>query len=149
MPFTYQYAHAALTSTVVVFAYDEHGNYWTPFIKRKEEPFKDEWALPGGFWDLINNEDGKRAAKRELFEETGIRVNDVEFVLLRDAADRDPRERVIDVVYMTICKKQDLVPKDDAEDAAWFPFEDVPFLAFDHFSSYQAAVQKLKNKRPR
>ena len=53
-------------------------------IKRLNEPFKDYWALPGGFVD--ENEDLETAAKRELQEETNIKVFQVKHLDSLDAA---------------------------------------------------------------
>lgn len=47
-------------------------------IQRKNEPFKNQWALPGGFVD--NDEDLETAAKRELQEETCVVASNLQQV---------------------------------------------------------------------
>lgn len=103
-------------------------------IKRKNEPFKDCWSLPGGFMEL--DETLVECAKRELKEETGIDVDasKLYFKKILDKVDRDSRGRVISVVYMTHVSKQIKVKVgDDAKEYAWFDVNNLPDnIAFDH-----------------
>lgn len=103
-------------------------------IKRKNEPFKDCWALPGGFMEI--DETLVECAKRELKEETGIDVDasKLHFKKILDKVDRDSRGRVISVVYMTHVSKQIKVKVgDDAKEYAWFDVNNLPDnIAFDH-----------------
>ena len=64
-----------LTVDAVVFGYEE-GNISILLIKRKYSPFKDKWAIPGGF--VKNEESLEEAVQRELQEETGIKINYLE-----------------------------------------------------------------------
>lgn len=103
-------------------------------IQRKYEPFKSSWALPGGF--VEPDEDLAESAVRELNEEVGILVKPE---LLKHTGtyghpSRDPRGRVISVVFMV--KLNELAHKpqaaDDAKQVAWFSLNNLPALAFDH-----------------
>ena len=58
-------------------------------IQRANEPHRGEWALPGGFVDI--DEDLETAARRELEEETGITVGDIDQLHTFGAPERDPR----------------------------------------------------------
>ena len=102
-------------------------------IKRKNGPFKDMWALPGGFLDY-GEETLEETAVRELEEETSIitRTKDLELFGVYSAPDRDPRGHVISHVY--IVKNYTGIPKakDDAKDVRFFPLKNLPELAFDH-----------------
>ena len=69
MPHTYQYPRAALTVDCVVFGFDG-GALQILLIRRGLEPFKNKWALPGGFVRVEETLDD--AARRELEEETGF-----------------------------------------------------------------------------
>jgi hypothetical protein len=69
MPYTYQYPRPALTVDCVVFGFDE-GELKVLLIQRGLEPFKDKWALPGGFVRVEETIDD--AARRELEEEAGL-----------------------------------------------------------------------------
>ncbi|MDR0230024.1 MAG: NUDIX hydrolase [Flavobacteriaceae bacterium] len=100
-------------------------------IKRKNEPFKDAWALPGGFVD--ENEDLEIAAKRELEEETCIKCTTLKQVGAYGKPFRDPRSHVVSIAY-TGKVSNDVVGKaaDDAKELAWFAITELPVLAFDH-----------------
>jgi len=95
-------------------------------IKRKGEPHKGQWAIPGGA--VENNEDIDVAAYRELKEETNIDNVYVEQLYTWGAKDRDPRaalspqNRAVSVSYMALVdsEKLNIQAGDDAEDAKWF-----------------------------
>lgn len=98
-------------------------------VKRGSEPFKGKYALPGGF--LEDHETLSEAAERELKEETGIEVKDLERIGIYDDPGRDPRGRVVSVAFMGRTEQE---PKagSDAEEVKWFHKDDLPDLAFDH-----------------
>lgn len=113
-------------------------------IKRANEPFKDSWAIPGGFLDL--NETLLSAAKRELEEETGIRVPSLTPIGVYDSVNRDPRGRVITHVFAhIITDKKDYTPKagDDAREAKFFPINKLPQMAFDHNKILRDTIEKM------
>lgn len=92
-------------------------------IKRKDHPYIDTWALPGGFVDCgKNGETAEQAAYRELKEETNLENIYMEQLYTWSAVDRDPRMRVMSVSFMALINKdgQTLRAGDDAKDAAWF-----------------------------
>ncbi len=94
-------------------------DYELLLIKRKNEPFKDCWALPGGFVD--ENEDLKAAAIRELEEETQIKVTDLKQVGAFGKPFRDPRSHVVSVAYFGIVPENAVaVAADDAKESGWF-----------------------------
>jgi 8-oxo-dGTP diphosphatase len=100
-------------------------------IKRLNEPFKDCWALPGGFVD--ENEDLEQAARRELFEETNIETEEMIQIGAFGTPNRDPRGHMISVAYQTdLIDNQIVKAKDDAKETKWFSLNDLPDLAFDH-----------------
>lgn len=100
-------------------------------IQRKNEPFKEMWALPGGFLD--ENEDMEQACLRELREETGIAVAQMEQVQAFGTPGRDPRGHMISIAFYGFVDADATVKAaDDAADARWFPIDDLPQMAFDH-----------------
>ena len=73
--YCYKYPHPAVTADCIVFNQEED-MISVLLIKRKNEPFKDCWAFPGGFINI--DESAEDAAIRELKEETGLEVSKVE-----------------------------------------------------------------------
>lgn len=128
--FTYNYPRAALTTDAIVFL-KENEETFVLLIQRGREPFKNLWALPGGFIEM--NETLEEACKRELKEETGLIVGKMTQFKTYDAIGRDPRHRTISVVYFTeLNKRQNVIGADDATNAEWFSIHELPDLAFDH-----------------
>lgn len=111
-------------------------------IQRVIRP-KDLWAIPGGF--VLKNEDLESAAKRELFEETGVKNVYLEQLYTFGDPNRDPRGRVISVSYFALvdAEKVQLKFGSDAKDVGWFSFSDIPDLAFDHKEILKYAKQRL------
>ena len=127
--FCYRYPHPAVTTDCVVFGYDGlHLNVL--LIERGGEPFKGCWAFPGGFLNI--DEDAPDGARRELLEETGLQVTNIEQLGAFATPDRDPRERVISIAYFTLV-------------ARWFPINQLPPLAFDHQQMFEQALQRLSD----
>lgn len=128
--YTYNYPRAALTVDAIVFL-KEGNTIFVLLIERGREPFKNKWALPGGFIEM--DETLETACKRELLEETGLVVEKMTQFKTYDAINRDPRHRTISVVFASELNKKQLVNGgDDASQAGWFPISDLPELAFDH-----------------
>ena len=144
--FTYEYPRPSVTVDVVVFGYDGGPDLKLLLIQRGGEPFKGQWALPGGFVDM--DEDLEASALRELEEETGVRDLFVEQLYTFGAPGRDPRGRVISVAYFALVNLTDhpAVAASDAEQAEWYPLHDLPELAFDHARIIDMATNRLRAK---
>ena len=100
-------------------------------IKRKNEPFKGCWALPGGFVD--EKEDLEQAALRELFEETQLKASDLKQIGAFGNPNRDPRGHMVSVAYFgTVPEEVIAIASDDAKEIGWFSLKKLPALAFDH-----------------
>jgi len=97
-------------------------------VRRKHDPFKDMWALPGGFVEKECIED---ALRRELMEETSLAAKDLVLIGVYSALGRDPRGHVVSVAYEA---KAEGTPKagDDAKELGLFSLDSLPPLAFDH-----------------
>ncbi len=131
---------AVTVDSVVLCSTNKH--FKVLLIKRKSEPFKDEWALPGGF--IEESETLEEAAIRELHEETGVKVSSMEQVKAFGAPGRDPRGRTISIAFISrIYCEEKLNPGDDAIDAKWFDWDKLPKLAFDHAKIIEAAKNYL------
>lgn len=143
MSHTYQYPRAALTVDCVVFGFDG-SELQVLLIRRALEPFKNRWALPGGFVRVEETLD--EAARRELEEETGLRDVFLEQLYTFGSVKRDPRERVVSVAYYGLVKPAAVQAATDAVEARWFPVSKVSPLAFDHADIFQAALTRLRGK---
>jgi 8-oxo-dGTP diphosphatase len=117
-------------------------------VKRKNEPFKGKWALPGGFVGI--DEELDDAVARELAEETGLSGVPLEQMHTFGNVGRDPRGRQITIVYMGIATRGQSKIKagDDAANARWFDVEKLPKdMAFDHNKVAKLAINRFKRKR--
>lgn len=131
MIYTYAYQRPAVTVDIIVINQTKKVDNIL-LIERKNEPFINQWALPGGFVDI--DEEIKTAAYRELQEETSIIDIELKQFYTFGKVGRDPRGRTISVVYsgFLININQKIEAGDDAKNLQWFPISQLPNLAFDH-----------------
>ena len=116
-------------------------------IKRKNEPYKDLWALVGGA--LYNNEELLDGIKREIKEKTGIENIDIYFSSVFGEVNRSPLKRMVAVTYIGIIDSKRVHFLKDTEktsDADWVPIDKIPKLAYDHNNILNGAIETLKNK---
>ncbi len=157
-----KYDRPSVTADIVIFTLDEEDDLNILLIKRNGFPYKDHWAIPGGFLEA-GKESVEDAAKRELFEETGIK--DVFLKQLYTFSDpgRDPRTHVISVAYTALVPKSQLTIRagDDAGDAKLFKIKydinGIRFvadglsinetqLAFDHAKMIRMAITRIRGR---
>lgn len=117
-------------------------------IERLKEPFKNQWALPGGFFDIDLDDTIEDSAVRELLEETNLKIykNQIKFIGVFSKRGRDPREeyatepcRIISVSFKTTLFEDSpalnlIKANDDAKTVKWHPLNQLPDLAFDHLT---------------
>jgi 8-oxo-dGTP diphosphatase len=146
MSYSYEHPRPAVTVDCVVFGLDELQQLKVMLIQRGIAPFKNQWALPGGFVQWAESVDA--AAARELQEETGIEQIFLEQLYTFGEINRDPRDRVITVAYYALINiaEYQIRAQTDASNAAWFLVQQVPDLAFDHQQILKVAQQRLKGK---
>jgi 8-oxo-dGTP diphosphatase len=139
------YEHPAVTVDVLIFTVADD-DLQIALIKRGIEPFKEMWAIPGGFVRL--RESLEEAARRELFEEAGVEDVFLEQLYTFGDPDRDPRFRVITVAYYALLPgpARPLRASSDAKEAGWFSVRSLPPLAFDHRQIVKTAVERIKSK---
>lgn len=143
MAYTYDYPRPAVTVDVVLLTPVELA-LQVLLIQRKQPPFQNQWALPGGFMDM--DEELIDAARRELEEETGITVSKLMQIGTFGTFGRDPRGRTLSVAYLALyCdNRKSLQAGDDAAAARWFNTKMLSELAFDHAEILAAALQQLQ-----
>ncbi|MCG9129102.1 NUDIX hydrolase [Candidatus Poribacteria bacterium] len=138
--YCYEYPRPSVTVDIILLT-DAKPYPDVLLIRRKNPPFKEAWALPGGFLEM--DETLEESALRELYEETNI--SNVELTQLGtfDHPHRDPRGRVITVAYVGIVKSKikDVIAGSDAGEATWHSTSKLPELAFDHKIIIQTALK--------
>ncbi len=122
--------HKNPSLTTDIFIHDNNLNFI--LIKRKNEPFKDCWALPGGFVEY--GECVETAAVREAKEETSIDVELEDLVGVYSKPDRDPRGHTVTVAYTAQGDLKSGKADSDAKDIGIFSKDELNeiAIAFDH-----------------
>lgn len=117
----------ALTVDCVIF--DPDGRVL--LIRRKNDPFKGTFALPGGFVDI--GETLETGCRREVREETGLEVSDLRLIGVYSDPSRDPRGHTVSVAFLARLSAT-ATPRagDDAASADWINDWRAQTLAFDH-----------------
>jgi 8-oxo-dGTP diphosphatase len=117
----------ALTTDCVIF--DTEGRVL--LIRRGNEPFKDAYALPGGFIEI--GETVEAGCRREVYEEVGIEVGELDLIGVYSDPQRDPRGHTVSVAYLAHLPRA-ASPRagSDAAGAEWVKDWRGLTLAFDH-----------------
>ncbi|WP_157734093.1 MULTISPECIES: NUDIX hydrolase [Frankia] len=119
-------------------------------VRRGIEPYRDRWALPGGF--VRPGEDLAAAAVRELAEETGLRhpPAHLEQLATYGAPDRDPRGRVVTVAFLALApQSRTPIAGTDAAASRWEPVSTQGCgsrLAFDHAAILADGLERARAK---
>ncbi len=92
-------------------------------IRRRIPPYRGQWALPAGYQEI--DEDPRDTALREVREETGLEVEVVRLFDLVWVSD-DPRKPADVIIYLCRPVGGELQAASDADDARWFPLDDLP-----------------------
>lgn len=141
----YEFPRPALTVDLVIATREPKPKVL--LIRRKQAPFAGSWAMPGGFVD--ENEPLADAARRELKEETGVRITDLEQLYTAGDPGRDPRGWTVSVAYLAQVDRAKVkaVAGDDAREVKWFALDELPELAFDHAMILSRARARLADRR--
>lgn len=101
-------------------------------VKRKSEPFKGFWSLPGGFVEY--GETVEEAVKREVKEETGLTVEPEKLIGVYSEKNRHPGRHVVAICYLTKIKEGNTsADLEENEEVRFFSYNELPKnLAFDH-----------------
>ncbi len=160
------YERPSVTADILVFTLSKRGELSLLLIQRKNHPFRNHWALPGGFVEIDESVD--TAARRELYEETNLTDVYMEQLATFGEVGRDPRMRVISVAYLGLAPKNSLAGRcrggDDARDACLFQIKErmdgsfvfmneeqvIMFseaeLAFDHAKIVHEGINRIRGK---
>jgi 8-oxo-dGTP diphosphatase len=130
----------ALTTDCVVV--DARGRVL--LIRRGHAPFKGKYALPGGFVDV--GETVEDACRRELMEETGVKVRRLELLGVYSDPRRDPRGHTCSVAYLARVARATPRAGDDAAAAEWVEDWAKADVAFDHALILRDARRLLRSE---
>lgn len=138
------YEPVLLAIDCIIFGFD--GNRLQALlIKRGFEPGRGKWSLMGGF--VKSNESVDDAAKRILWQLTGLTDIYMEQLHCFGEVDRDPGGRVISMAYYALIKIDDYSKNlMEEHQAAWFCLYELPDLIFDHRKMIDMARERLKQK---
>jgi len=142
--YAYDWPRPMVTVDAVVFAVSP-GTIKLLLIKRKHDPFKGKWAIPGGFVGI--DEELEDAVARELAEETGLAGVKLDQLHTFGKCGRDPRGRQITIAFIGLIAQdlQQIRAGDDASEARWFDIDNLPLdMAFDHNEMANFAIQRVK-----
>lgn len=112
-------------------------------IQRKNPPFQNMWALPGGFVEY--GETTENAVVREIKEETGLDTTISSLLGVYSDPNRDPRGHTISIVYLLKQEKGMISSGDDAAKAAFHKLDALPKLSFDHNIIVKDANRRKKD----
>lgn len=154
LKYQYEFPMAALTVDGVVFGFDPldaRNPLKVLMIRRGEDPFKGQWAFPGGHVSIISGEGLEDAVRREVQEETSSSFEYLEQLYTFADPGRDPRGRYVTVAYFALVRKEDhedVEGLDDADRADWIPIQKLTRmkLAFDHNQILALALKRLQAK---
>jgi 8-oxo-dGTP diphosphatase len=138
-------AHPRVAVDAVLFTIAE-GELQTLLVKIKKGPFTGRWAFPGGLVQV--GEALEEAARRELYEKTGVRDLYLEQLYTFGDARRDPTAHTVSVAYFALVPYFDhaLHSGEKYADVGWFPVRSLPALAYDHNAIAASALQRLQAK---
>lgn len=155
-------------STVILALRKKEGesqsSLWLPLVRRLREPYKGQWALPGG--PLPSDLSLEQAAGSTLKRATGLVPGYLEQLyafgdvlrtpdhhVKRDggpltvpAVDEAPANRTVSVVYWASIPATEVSRTRVHENIRWFPLDELPVLAFDHNEIIEYAKYRLQNK---
>jgi 8-oxo-dGTP diphosphatase len=117
-------------------------------IRRRKGPFKDYFALPGGF--VNEGETVEDAARREAMEELSVKVEPIDILGVYSEPNRDPRGHIMSITFIAkISNEVEARSKDDAAEIKWINFNDIDnvMLAFDHSQILSDYMRWLNNKQ--
>ena len=143
-----KYLYQSVTTDIVIFTIEDD-QLKVLLIKRANEPFKNQWALPGGF--LFENEEPAKAAARVLQDKAGIKSDMgvyLEQLYTFGGSGRDPRGKIITISYFALTPKDKIkiVASPKIQTPTFRSIKKLPDMAFDHNRIITYALQRLQSK---
>lgn len=138
-------SYQSITTDIVIFTI-ENDELKALLIKRVKEPFKNQWALPGGF--ILENEPPEKAALRVLKNKAGIDSIYMEQLYTFPGSGRDPRGNIITIAYFALAPKDKIkiINSDKIQTPTFRSVKKLPDIAFDHNRIITYGLQRLQSK---
>lgn len=140
------YDRPSVTVDALVFTIEDD-DLKIALVKRANEPFKNSWALPGGFVEI--NQSLEESVKKKLLLKAGYKNIYLEQLATFGSPKRDPRSRVITVAYFALTHPDNFhsVSSVSVIESKLFDIKKLPAnLAFDHKEIISLGVKRLRNK---
>lgn len=140
-----KYKFAVMAADVVIFTV-RNDKLNVLLIQMKKRPYTNRWAAPGGL--VRPDESVDNAAKRHLFDKTGVKNVYLEQLYTFGKVNRDPFGRVVSVAYFALIPGDNLILRttEEYEDIKWFPIKKLPRMAYDHKEILMYAAKRLQAK---
>jgi 8-oxo-dGTP diphosphatase len=107
-----------------------------------------KWGLLGGFF--ARDEDLIQAVKREVMEESGWEINNLQLFRINDNPQRPKEDRQnVDMIFIVKAVKQIKTSDEEVSQLQWFDLEKLPLkeeIAFDHGDNLEKYKKYLKEK---
>ena len=114
----------------------------------KPIPESGKWGLLGGFFN--RNENLVQAVKREVMEESGWEINNLQLFRINDNPQRPKEDRQnVDIIFITNAIKQTKTSDEEVSQLQWFDLDKLPAkeeIAFDHGDALELYKNFLKKK---
>jgi ADP-ribose pyrophosphatase len=123
---------------ITAFAFVERSGCYL-VLRRGQQPYRGRWELPGGFVEA--GESPAEAVRREIFEETGLRVEAPSIIGAYTSRYGDDGKWTVDVAFHCQAPSSELSLSAESSDAAWVSIEQMPPLAF---AGEQCAFEEFK-----
>ena len=145
MKYATAYVPPTLTVDAVIFQLIDN-QLSVLLTKRASEPFKGDWALPGGYCAQGQTTIEALAviAKRKVGVDLDVQLSYIEQLYTFDTVARDPRGHAVSVTYMGCGRAIEAVTGEQT--AEWFPVDHMPALAYDHKNIITYARERLAAK---
>lgn len=145
MKYSGVYVPPTLTVDLVLFRLTPTG-LEVLLTKRANDPFKGDWALPGGYCAQGQTTLEALAAitRRKVDVDIDTQLRYVEQLYTFDTVARDPRGHAVSVTYMGC--GYDIAPTAAEQSVEWHSVDRLPTLAYDHAEIISYARERLASK---
>lgn len=139
-----EYATPVATVDVVLLTV-RGGTLSVLLIRRANEPWAGQYALPGGFVHVDEDQDLDDAVRRVLRTKVGVQPAYLEQLRTFGSRSRDERGWSLSVSYMALVPEGAIVPQEGV-DYKIVPIDSIRSLPFDHAEIVRSAAERVRSK---